>query len=246
MSRNKILLEIPVFSPGAALEAAVLGADRLELCSSYIEGGLTPGPGLFLYLKKKIEIPIFVMIRPREGDFAYSDAEIEVMQEEIDNFLELGADGFVFGVLNSDGTVHKKACKILVDRAKEKPCTFHRAFDVSSDLMKSLEDVIDCGFKRILTSGGKNSVGEGLPVIQKLLTEAKDQIIIMPGGGMKPEFVDPLRKIGYLKEIHASCKKIKKSKKSEVKISIEGVNSVTISKKNVDDFIPLLRGTRDE
>lgn len=205
---ESILLESPVFNIEAAIMAHHYGVDRLELCSAYSEGGLTPGPGLFSHLKSNIEIPIFVMIRPREGNFIYSADELDVMKEEIRIFSSLGADGFVFGVLNEDGSVQKKACKELVDLAGDKPCTFHRAFDVSYDLMKSLEDVIDCGFKRILTSGGKSSVGVGLQVIQILLREAKDEIIIMPGGGMNPVLVQPLKETGYLKEVHASCKKI--------------------------------------
>lgn len=238
---ENILLESPVFNLESALLASKYGVDRLELCSSFPEGGLTPGPGLLTYLKSKIEIPIFVMIRPRGGNFVYSDGELEAMKEEIQLYSTMGADGFVFGVLKEDDSVHKKACKQLVKSAGKKPCTFHRAFDVSADLMQSLEDVIDCGFTRILTSGGKESVEEGLPVIKQLLERAKDRIIIMPGGGMKPEFIEPLIRPGYLKEIHASCKKIVKEEKSAIKRSIEGDYILTISKKSVDDFLSLLK-----
>ncbi len=207
MPAKKILLEVPVFDVEAALKAVDYGADRLELCASYNEGGLTPGPGYFSTLRSMTDIPIFVMIRPRGGDFVYSEKEIEVIREEIRIFSSMDTDGFVFGILNPDGTIHKDACRELVETAADKPCTFHRAFDVSPNLIESLEDVIDCGFKRILTSGGEKSVGEGLPVISKLLAKAKDRIIIMPGGGMNPKFIDPLRETGYLKEVHASCKK---------------------------------------
>ncbi|MDX1641527.1 MAG: copper homeostasis protein CutC, partial [Balneolaceae bacterium] len=147
---EKILLESPVFNLEAALQADAYGVDRIELCSSFTEGGLTPGPGLLATLKSKIDIPLFVMIRPRAGNFVYSEEEVEVMQEEVRIFSSLGADGFVFGVLNKDGSVNKKACEKLLTSAGEKPCTFHRAFDVTSNLMKSLEDVIECGFQRIL------------------------------------------------------------------------------------------------
>ncbi|WP_234567192.1 copper homeostasis protein CutC [Rhodohalobacter sp. 614A] len=209
MAEN-ILLESPVFNIEAALKAYKYGVDRLELCSSYPEGGLTPGAGLFTFLKSKIDIPIFVMIRPRGGNFVYSAEEVEVMKEEIRIFSSLGADGFVFGILDKNGSVQKNPCKELVDLAGEKPCTFHRAFDASADFKKSLDDVIDCGFKRILTSGGKNNVSEGLPVLLELLKKAKDQIIIMPGGGMMPELMEPMRETAYLKEVHASCKKIER------------------------------------
>ncbi len=131
-----MILESPVFNIDAALKANQFGVDRLELCSSYPEGGLTPGAGLFAFLKSKIEIPIFVMIRPRGGNFVYSDSEVEAMKEEIRIFSTLVADGFVFGILNSDGSVQKKSCKELVHTAGNKPCTFRRAFDASSDAMK--------------------------------------------------------------------------------------------------------------
>tara|TARA_R100001143_G_C3360945_1_gene135543 strand:+ start:107 stop:898 length:792 start_codon:yes stop_codon:yes gene_type:complete len=209
--KSKILLECPVFTVEAALLAAEYGADRLELCSSVAEGGETPGPGLFKYLKRRLSIPIFVMIRPKGGDFVYSDVEIEVMQEEIRIFTSLGADGFVFGALKPDGSVNSRACKLLVKSAGPIPCTFHRAVDASNDIYLALEEIIDCGFKRVLTSGGKNSVGEGVEVINELLNQAKDRIIVIPGGGMKPELVEPLRKTGFLKEIHAGCKMIRRS-----------------------------------
>lgn len=203
---NRILLESPVFNVNSALKAAQYGVDRLELCSSYSEGGCTPSSGLFTYLKSKITIPIFVMIRPRGGHFVYAENELDVMKEDIRQYSDLGADGFVFGVLKKNGAVNKEACSELRDLCGEKPCTFHRAFDVSSDLNQALDEIIECGFQRILTSGGERNVREGLSVIKNMIGKAKDKIIIMPGGGMKPELVQSLRETAYLKEIHASCK----------------------------------------
>src|SRR5690606_2952844 len=154
---SKILLESPVYTLEAALLAAEYGVDRLELCADFGEGGVTPSAGMLSYLKSKIQIPIFVMIRPRGGDFFYSGEELEVMEKEIEILKSFGADGFVFGVLDAKGSVNKKACSILIRAAGGKPCTFHRAFDASSDMEKALEAVIACGFDRILTSGGKNN-----------------------------------------------------------------------------------------
>jgi copper homeostasis protein len=237
-----ILLETPVFTVVAALKAAEFGADRLELCSSFYEGGETPGPGFLSFLKETIDIPVFVMIRPRGGNFVYTDEELEVMKREITQFSNLGADGFVFGVLKQDGNVHEEACRSLVEVAGEKPCTFHRAFDVCSGQEKALEEIVECGFKRILTSGGKNSVKEGLPQIIRLLELAGDRIIIMPGGGMKPELVAPLRKTGYLKEIHASCKTIRPAERiqtnSEVKLTAgeEESGVLTVDKSLFEKF----------
>lgn len=209
--KPNFFLECPVFSVEAALLAAEYGADRLELCSNVTEGGETPGPGLFTYLKKVITIPIFVMIRPRGGDFVYSMDDIEVMKEEIRIFSSMGADGFVFGILTPDGKVNSEACKMLVKIAGSKPCTFHRGIDVCRDPFQALEDIIECGFKRVLTSGGKNSVKEGLDVIIELLSRAKDRIIVIPGGGMKPEWIGPLQETGFLTEIHAGCKMVRRS-----------------------------------
>lgn len=203
---EKILLEAPVFNLQAALEAAKFGIDRLELCANFPEGGETPSAGMLRFLKSEVNIPVFVMIRPRGGDFVYSQKEQIVMKQDIQLLTELGADGFVFGILDEMGNVNEAACKMLLRAAGEKPCTFHRAFDASADLDDSLERIIGLGFQRILTSGGKNSLTAGLPSILALLEKAKDRIILMPGGGTKPEHVPILRKSGYLKEVHASCK----------------------------------------
>jgi copper homeostasis protein len=208
---NRVLLEAPVFNLQAALEAAQYGIDRLELCANFPEGGETPSAGMLRFLKSEVDIPVFVMIRPRGGDFVYSQKELIVMKQDIQLLTELGADGFVFGVLDEKGRVNEAACEMLLRAAGDIPCTFHRAFDASSDLNESLQKIIHLGFHRILTSGGKNSLSEGLPVILDLLEKAKDQIIIMPGGGTKPEHLPVLKASSHLKEVHASCKIAKPS-----------------------------------
>ncbi|MBN3584294.1 copper homeostasis protein CutC [Algoriphagus aestuarii] len=202
----QITLEAPVFSVEAALEAAEFGVNRLELCSNFPEGGETPSAGMLKFLKSEIDIPVFVMIRPRGGDFAYSQKELMVMKRDIELLGEIGADGFVFGPLDYYGGVNVDACETLVRTASGKPCTFHRAFDVVADHFDALEKIISLGFDRILTSGGKNSVTEGSEMILRLLETAKERISIMPGGGTKPEHVVTFSKTGYLKDIHASCK----------------------------------------
>jgi copper homeostasis protein len=207
----KVILESPVFNVEAALDAAEYGVDRLELCANFPEGGETPSAGMLKFLKAEIDIPVFVMIRPRGGDFSYSQKELMVMKRDIELLGELGADGFVFGALNSQGFVDVDSCESLLRTASGKPCTFHRAFDVSADYMDSLEKIISCGFDRILTSGGRNSVTDGIELLKELLVKGKDRISIMPGGGTKPEHVEALREIGFLKEIHASCKTWKPS-----------------------------------
>jgi copper homeostasis protein len=208
---STILLEAPVFNLQGALEAAQSGIDRLELCANFPEGGETPSAGMLRFLKSEVDIPVFVMIRPRGGDFVYSQKELLVMKQDIQILGEMGADGFVFGVLDEKGNVDQKANEYLKRAAGDVPCTFHRAFDASSDLLDSLEKIMNLGFDRILTSGGKNSLSEGLDTVIQLLEKAKDRISIMPGGGTKAEHVPYLKKTGYLKEVHASCKLAKPS-----------------------------------
>lgn len=220
-----MLLEAPVFNLQASLEAAQLGIDRLELCANFPEGGETPSAGMLRFLKREIDIPIFVMIRPRGGNFVYSPKELLVMKQDIQLLGELGADGFVFGALDAQGSVNESACESLLRAAESKPCTFHRAFDASADLTGSLEKIIQLGFHRVLTSGGENSIEEGLPQVMALLEQAKERIIILPGGGLKVTHVSRLKESGYLKEVHASCKLAKPTDNQFVKSDLNFVGT---------------------
>lgn len=206
MLNQSIFFEIPVFSAEDAVRAAQLGADRLELCASYSEGGLTPGAGLLKVVKQRVKIPVFVMIRPVGGHFNYSELDLKVMAEELEELKSNGADGFVFGVLRADNSVNIKACARLVNLAGELPCTFHRAFDQTPDAFNALKEINELGFRRVLTSGQQPEVEKGLPLIKKLIDWADSDIIIMPGGGMKPEFIKILNQNGRLREFHASCR----------------------------------------
>lgn len=206
-----MILEAPVFTIDAALHAARFGVHRLELCSDFSEGGETPSVGALAFLKQRLEIPIFVMIRPRGGDFVYTEAELEVMERDIQILSGYGADGFVFGVLDAEGKVDSQACERLIKSATGKPCTFHRAFDVCADPREGMEVIISCGFQRILTSGGENSVDEGFDNILEYFDWAKDRVIIMPGGGLKPSHVSALKNHFSIKEVHVSCKSYRPS-----------------------------------
>ncbi|WP_428231258.1 copper homeostasis protein CutC [Flavobacterium sp.] len=183
MKKNQ--LEIACFNYESAIIAQESGADRIELCENMQLGGTTPNAVLAEKVRENVSIKMHVIIRPRGGDFVYSDEEFTQMSEDIKDLKKLGIDGFVFGILNPDGSVNKKQNKELVDLASPLSCTFHRAFDVVDSIEKGLEDVIDCGFQTILTSGRGKNVEEGiedLEIIQKL---AKDRIEIMPGGGLR-------------------------------------------------------------
>ena len=219
-------METPVYTMEAALAAESAGVDRIELCADYAEGGTTPSLGMLILLKKYLKIPVFVMIRPRGGDFLYTEIEHSVMREDIRMMKENGADGFVFGILDEQGRVNAKRCTELVQLAGSLPCTFHRAIDVSRDLLGSMEQIIACGFKRILSSGGKPTVGQGLDQLLRMQEKAGDRIIIMPGGGMAPTLIEEFLEKGNLKEFHASCKMLRQSHSAfssgEVSLSASG------------------------
>ena len=191
MKKNQ--LEIACFNYESALLAQENGADRIELCENMKLGGTTPNYILAVKVREQLTIKMHVIIRPRGGDFVYSDEEIIEMKQDIKQFKKLKVDGFVFGILNEDGTVNVTRNEELVRLASPLPCTFHRAFDVVKDVQKSLEDVIECGFKSILTSGQGKTVIEGLSVLEKVQKLAKDRIIIMPGGGLRSTIINVLK-----------------------------------------------------
>lgn len=186
-------LEIACFNLESALIAQHGGADRIELCDDFSCGGITPNYGTFETARKLISIDLFVMIRPRGGNFVYSDDEFEQMKKDILHFKKMNANGFVFGILKDDGSINKNQNRELVELAKPIPCTFHRAFDVSKELEKKLEDVIGCGFKTILTSGQTKSAIEGLDQLIELVKLSKDRIVIMPGGGVRSSNIELLK-----------------------------------------------------
>ncbi|PRZ24182.1 copper homeostasis protein CutC [Flavobacterium granuli] len=191
---KKDQLEIACFNLQSAIIAQENGADRVELCANMNEGGTTPDFEITEAARKELKIKLNVMIRPRGGDFVYSDAEFEQMKTEIQQFKKLNLDGFVFGILDKDGNVNKEQNSELVALAHPVPCTFHRAFDVVANVYESLESIIECGFKTILTSGQEKNVVEGIDVLAELVRKADNRITIMPGGGLRSS------NIGLLKE----------------------------------------------
>lgn len=195
----------------SALHAAAAGADRIELCDNLWEGGTTPSAGMLKLLRRELKIEIFVLIRPRGGDFLYSPLEFEVMLEDIQIAKEIGADGIVSGVLMDNGTVDCNRTSLLVEAAYPLPFSFHRAFDCCENLEAALEDLIFCGAKRVLTSGGCNSVPEGLQMIKQLQKQAAGRIIILPGGGINAENIGLIKKETGCTEFHLSAKKPLKS-----------------------------------
>ncbi len=182
--KEKIKFEVCLDSVESALEAQKGGAHRVELCDNLFEGGTTPSAGTIRIAREKLNIGLQVMIRPRGGDFCYSDIEMEVMRQDILTARELGADGVVIGILLPDGRVDKKRSSELISLAGDMNVTFHRAFDMTRDPFEALEDIIDLGCNRILTSGQEATVPEGIDLLRQLVEKAEDRIIIMPGCGI--------------------------------------------------------------
>lgn len=201
------MLEICVDSVESAIVAENNGADRLELCSDLVIGGTTPSVGLLECVLERCHIPVRVMIRPRFGDFLYSEEEFEEMKRDILFSKKLGASGVVFGLLNSDGSIDERRTKCLLEIARPMEATFHRAFDLSGDLSKSLEVLISLGVDTVLTSGGKNRAVDALDTLQKLQNQAREKIEILCGAGVGLDNADAFLSAG-LRNLHLSAKEI--------------------------------------
>jgi copper homeostasis protein len=183
MQTQKLTIEVCVDSVESAMAAERGGADRVELCDNLLEGGTTPSAGAIAIARERLKIKLQVIIRPRGGDFCYSDVEFAVMRHDVALAKQLGADGVVIGILTSDGEIDVARTRELIELARPLSVTFHRAFDMSRDPYRALEQLIELGVDRILTSGQEPSVIEGLDLIAELVRLAGDRVIIMPGGG---------------------------------------------------------------
>jgi copper homeostasis protein len=222
-----IKIEIAAFSAVDAITAFRAGADRIELCASILDGGISPSYGNIWYARQNMDIPIFVMIRPRGGDFVYSASEIEVMKADILFCKQNNIDGVVFGVLNPDYSVDIATCRELAELAKPMQTTFHRAFDRTADPVKSLEEIINCGFDRILTSGQKPTAPEGKLLLKDLVSRAAGRIAILPGSGIEPSNLAELHKFLKAEEYHSSAKAKKEQANTMGKISMSSVGTGT-------------------
>jgi copper homeostasis protein len=183
----KFSLEICAGSISSALAAQEGGADRVELCDNLFEGGTTPSYGMMKMCLSLLKIPFFPIIRPRGGNFVYSDLEFITMKHDVLCCLEMGCPGIVFGILLPDGRVDTERCAELVRLSGSMELTFHRAFDRCTDRVKGLEELISMGFNRVLTSGGMDYAVEGIPELKRLVSQAENRISIMPGSGITSE-----------------------------------------------------------
>ena len=227
-------LELIGFNIESCILAQAAGADRIELCDGPAEGGTTPSYGFIKAAREKLQIELYPIIRPRGGDFLYSADEFDIMKNDIKLCKKFNCDGVVIGILNTDGTVDKDRCKQLVDLAYPLGVTFHRAFDRTAEPFKAMEDIIDIGFERILTSGQKSNAHDATDLISQLIEKAEDRIIIMPGSGIRSDNIIDIATKTKATEFHTSARIMVDSKMEFIRDSLkEKLQSVIVDENEI-------------
>jgi copper homeostasis protein len=209
------MFEVCCYNYDSVINAGNAGADRVEICDNFYEGGTTPSYGLLKKIKENIRIPVHVMIRPRGGDFIYNMFDFEIMMKDIEMVKSLNFEGVVFGVLNEDMTIHSDFLKRLCKEAFPLSVTFHRAFDMVKNPFAEMEVLIKAGVSRILTSGGMSDAEKGIDMLKKLNEKSERKIIIMPGGGITPENIKKIADETGCHEFHFSAKNVIKAKSGD-------------------------------
>jgi copper homeostasis protein len=222
-------LEICAFNLASALIAQRAGADRVELCAGPEEGGTTPSPGVIVMAREHLKIPLYPIIRPRGGDFLYSEEEFKVMLRDIEFCKKAGCNGVVIGVLRSDGSVDTARCGRLVETAYPMGVTFHRAFDWASNPFQAMETIIGLGCERILTSGQRPTAEEGAALIDQLIREADERIVIMPGSGVRASNIVAIAEKTGACEFHTSARVLKASAMTHVNAGMKENQSVVLA-----------------
>ncbi len=214
-NENRITLEIAAASLEDCITAQAGGADRVELNSAMTLGGLTPSLGALLEVKAEVQIPVVAILRPRPGGFCYSSRELRVMHRDVDLMLEAGVNGIALGVLTTSGDIDVPRCKEFVTMIGKKcDAVFHRAFDVTPDPRRSLDMLIELGFKRVMTSGQQNTAIDGAALIGDMITRAAGRIEVMPASGINKHNVGDLLLMTGAKQVHASLRMIKSDDRS--------------------------------
>jgi len=242
---NGYRLEICSNSSYSALQAQLGGASRVELCQNLENGGTTPSYGQIKRTRELLDIGVHVLIRPRGGDFVYSNDEFEEMKQDVQYCKEIGCDGVVIGILLPNGDVDKDRCAELVKLAQPMTTVFHRAFDRCRDAEHALEDIIELGFDRILTSGLRNTAEEGKELLQLLIEQAQGRIEIMPGSGVEVTNVQHILQYTGAKSIHSSAKEILPSSMLYESDVLAGMNEPTMrtSRKKVEKLVEAIEDT---
>lgn len=227
-------VEICANSYESAINAEKAGADRIELCTELAVGGITPSYGLIKKVIEDVSIPVNVLIRPRSGDFSYSDAEFDIMKQDILFCKEQGCNGIVSGVLKIDSTIDVPRTKELIEFSNSLSFTFHRAFDWVDSPQKAVETLVKLGIQRVLTSGQEISAISGIRLLKKLHQQCGDRLIILPGGGINKENVLQFKAAGF-KEVHFSATKLHKTLNT-VKVSMHSDRFFDETKIAISDF----------
>jgi copper homeostasis protein len=216
---TKVILECCANSVQSAINGQAGGAERIELCANLELGGTTPSAAAICMAREVLEIDLFVLIRPRAANFCYSELEMEEILQDIEFCKQVGCEGIVIGALTEEGNIDVKKTKKMVEAARPMKVTFHRAFDQVNDPLKALQKVIDCGCDRLLTSGTKETVKEGLEILKSLVKNGNDKITILPGGGLDSVSALQLYSLG-LREFHLSATNKKQSPPRVTQIDI--------------------------
>ena len=223
---SALLLEIAANSVGSALAAQAGGADRIELCENLGEGGTTPSYGTLARVRERLHIPVFVLVRPRGGDFLYDADELEVMKRDIETCARLGCDGVVIGALDADGDVDQTSCRELIAAAgTTMSITFHRAFDAARDQAQALEAIIALGCRRVLTSGAATSALEGVDTIAAHVRQAGDRIGILVGAGVNAANLPALVARSGAREFHGSARALHASAMRHRNEALQGLEA---------------------
>jgi copper homeostasis protein len=230
----KFILETIAFNVESCAKAQIAGVQRIELCDNPNEGGTTPSYGFIKAAREKLQIQLYPIIRPRGGDFLYSNDEFEIIKADIKICKNLGCDGVVIGMLNEDATIDKMRCSQLVNLAYPMGVSFHRAFDRVIDIEQAVEDVIEIGCERILTSGLYPTAMEGLSNIKKILAQANERIIIMPGSGVRASNIVEIALQTSAVEFHSSARKMASSIMSAFNETMkENLQSVDVDEEEI-------------
>ena len=234
-----MILEICANSVHSALAAQEAGAQRIELCENLGEGGTTPSFGTISVARKLLAIDIYVLIRPRAGDFLYSDEEFEVMKADIEACKKLNCNGVVIGLLTQDGQIDIERTRELVLLAQPMSVTFHRAFDRCKDPFKALEEIIEVGCERVLTSGLKGAAYDASSLLKKLVIQAQNRISIMPGAGINSGNIKAIKVATGAHEFHSSAKMERSSLMNYHNVALSD-NTIKVKQSNVEEIKKML------
>lgn len=237
----KYKLEVIAFDIESCIAAQKAGSNRIELCANPLEGGTTPSYAFIKAARKVLQNDLFVMIRPRGGDFLYSNEDFEIMKNEVHICKQSNVDGIVFGILTKEGKVDIEKCKELVSLAYPMYCTFHRAFDRVANPHEALEDLINIGFERILTSGLHPKAMDGAETIASLIKQSNGRIILMPGSGINAENILEIEKLTGAHEFHSSARKIASQKTYINPLMNEVLQHTTIDQHEVERIMEKLK-----